>query len=165
MRLAALALLLSVDFAWADGATADDKARIETCLSQNEFDPSACFFAASDPCTEVEEQRAANPLQAQQWCDHRENDVWQSLIEQSLTILRRELSKDAINALERQHNHWLAGKKLHCTFPYEFLKGTWVSSGAARCHLKYVQERAARLLVYMRYANHDMFVGQTVEAE
>lgn len=145
----------------ADGAQTIDYERHRNCLVTNPSDPTACFFHVSRACQLEEEERAPNPLRGRMWCDLREYEVWQNSSEEALEILKVEMPAEVFGALTEQQAKWSESHSVACIFPYEFLRGTWVSSEAARCLLEDYQVRGATLLGFLQLLEAEDFVFQS----
>lgn len=145
----------------ADGARPIDYERHRSCLNSNTSDPTACFHYVSLECQVEEIERAANALRARMWCDLREYEVWKSATEAAMEVLKLDLPAEEFAALSEQQEKWNDAHSVSCKFPYEFLHGTWVSSGAAHCLLEDYQARAARVLGYLRHLEFGEFAFQS----
>lgn len=82
--LAAGVLLLALPGLAQDAVQADDRAAIEACLQKQTDTPERCIGTVENAC---EDEPGSGTTMAAERCGHREQLVWQEMIEASLKLL------------------------------------------------------------------------------
>ena len=110
-----------------------DSAAIEKCMKAktgHNWAWEQCIGLISEPCSKNELSMSPSEVSA---CYHREQAVWDDILNKSYQRLREALDAEQVGKLREMQRAWIASRDKTCSFLMDYFQGSMAYPMIAAC--------------------------------